>query len=130
MNSLDFHELIDEAQQLGNQINHSQEVLLYLKLKQEVQTDQEAQLMMRTFEKIKAEFEETKRFGIFHPNYHEAKEKMANYQEKLNNHQLIGQFLQAEEQVEQLLYQISYLVARSISKEVKVPNGFTNRNRK
>lgn len=121
MESLDINELIDMAQQLGNQINQSNEVESYLKLKEKIQTDAEAQLMMKTFQKVKEDFEETKRFGIFHPNYHEAKEKMTFFQQQLRMHPLIGEYLQAEEAVERLLYQVSLIVARSISKEVKVP---------
>jgi cell fate (sporulation/competence/biofilm development) regulator YlbF (YheA/YmcA/DUF963 family) len=128
--SLDINELVDAAHELGTQINQSNQVAQYLKLKQKVQNDAEAQLMLKAFQKVKEEFEETKRFGIFHPNYHGAKEKMASFQEQLNNHPLIGGYLQAEETVEQLLYQVSYVVARSVSDEVKVPNELTGKKRR
>jgi cell fate (sporulation/competence/biofilm development) regulator YlbF (YheA/YmcA/DUF963 family) len=130
INSLDINELVDAAHELGTQINQSNQVAQYLKLKQKVQNDAEAQFMLKAFQKVKEEFEETKRFGIFHPNFHEAKEKMASFQEQLNNHPLIGEYLQAEETVEQLLYQVSYVVARSVSDEVKVPNELTGKKRR
>lgn len=131
MSTYDFNELMEAAEQLGHQINDSEEVKQYLELKTEIQTNAEAQLLIKAFEKIKEDFEEAKRFGIFHPNYHEAKEKMEYYQEKLNDHPLIGQYLKIEQQIDQLLFQVSHIIARSVSKDVKVPNDLSIRkNRK
>lgn len=131
MSTFDLNELMEAAQQLGNQINDSEEVKQYLDLKKEIQADAEAQMMIKSFEKVKEDFEETKRFGIFHPNYHEAKEKMEYYQKKLNEDPLIGQYLKIEKQIEQLLFQVSHIIARSVSKEVKVPTDLKIRkNRK
>lgn len=121
MSTFDLNELMEAAQQLGNQINDSKEVKQYLDLKKEIQANAEAQMMIKSFEKVKEDFEETKRFGIFHPNYHEAKEKMEYYQKTLNEDPLIGQYLKIEKQIEQLLFQVSQIIARSVSKEVKVP---------
>jgi cell fate (sporulation/competence/biofilm development) regulator YlbF (YheA/YmcA/DUF963 family) len=130
MSTLDMNELMEAAQKLGNQINESEEVYQYLQLKKELQSDAEAQMLIKSFEKVKEDFEETKRFGIFHPNYHEAKEKMEYYQEKLNDHPLIGKYLQMEQQIEQLLFQVSHIIARSVSKEVKVPNDLSRKKKK
>lgn len=130
MSTFDLNELMEAAQQLGNQINDSEEVKKYLELKKEIQANAEAQMMIKSFEKVKEDFEETKRFGIFHPNYHEAKEKMEYYQKKLHEDPLIGPYLKTEEQIEQLLFQVSHIIARSVSKEVKVPNELSIRKRR
>jgi cell fate (sporulation/competence/biofilm development) regulator YlbF (YheA/YmcA/DUF963 family) len=130
MSTLDMNELIEAAQLLGNQINDSEEVKRYLQLKKELYANAEAQMILKSFEKVKEDFEETKRFGIFHPNYHEAKEQMDEYQVKLREHPLIGKYMQAEEQVEQLLFQVSHILARSVSKEIKVPNDLGRQKRK
>lgn len=130
MSTFDLNELMEAAQQLGNQINDSEEVKQYLELKKEIQTNAEAQMMIKSFEKVKEDFEETKRFGIFHPNFHEAKEKMEYYQKKLNEDPLIGQYLKTEKKIEHLLFQVSHIIARSVSKEVKVPNDLTIRKKR
>ena len=131
MSTFDLNELMEAAQQLGNQINDSEEVKQYLDLKKEIQADAEAQMMIKSFEKVKEDFEETKRFGIFHPNYLESNVKMEYYQKKLNEDPLIGQYLKIEKQIEQLLFQVSHIIARSVSKEVKVPTDLKIRkNRK
>jgi cell fate (sporulation/competence/biofilm development) regulator YlbF (YheA/YmcA/DUF963 family) len=122
MKSLDMYELIDAAHQLADHINQSNEVISYLGLKKTLESDKEAQLLLVAFGKVKEDFEETKRFGIFHPNYHEAKEKMEHSQEQLRTHPIIGEYLQAEQAVEQLLYQVSVQVANSVSETIKVPN--------
>ncbi|MCH5583605.1 YlbF family regulator [Shimazuella sp. AN120528] len=130
MSTFDLNELMEAAEQLGNQINDSNEVKRYLELKKEIHTNAEAQMLIKSFEKVKEDFEETKRFGIFHPNYHEAKEKMEYYQEKLNDHPLIGEYFKTEQQIEQLLFQVSHLIARSVSKEIKVPNDLITRKKR
>lgn len=130
MDTLDHNELIEAAQKLGDQINDSAEVQRYLQLKQLIYADQEAQQLIRSFDKVKTTFEETKRFGIFHPNYHEAKEDMEQYRNRLHQHPLIGEYLALEEQIEQLLFQVSHLIARAVSKEVKVPHDTLEKRRK
>lgn len=130
MDTLDHNELIEAAQKLGDQINDSAEVQRYLQLKQLIYADQEAQQLIRSFDKVKTTFEETKRFGIFHPNYHEAKEDMEQYRSRLHQHPLIGEYLALEEQIEQLLFQVSHLIARAVSKEVKVPHDTLEKRRK
>lgn len=110
------------AYHLADQINESDEVENYLQYKQQVEHDQEAQQLINEFQKVKELFTEAQRFGIFHPNYHEAKEQAKVYEQKLRNHPLIGAYLQAEEQLDQLLYQISTTIAHAVSESIKIPS--------
>jgi cell fate (sporulation/competence/biofilm development) regulator YlbF (YheA/YmcA/DUF963 family) len=130
MDTLDHNELIEAAQKLGDQINDSMEVQRYLQLKQLIYADQDALQLIHSFDKVKTAFEETKRFGIFHPNYHEAKENMELYRDRLQQHPLIGEYLALEDQIEQLLFQVSHLIARAVSKEVKVPHDTLDKRRR
>lgn len=110
-----------EAYHLADQINESEEVKKYLRLKHELEHDSDANQLISQFQKVKEQYEEAQRFGIFHPNYHEAKENAMAFQQKLSDHPLIGAFLQAEKELDQLLYQVSRTIAHSVSKSVKVP---------
>lgn len=110
-----------EAYHLADQINESKEVKKYLRLKNELKNDSEAKQLISQFQKVKEQYEEAQRFGIFHPNYHEAKENAQVFKKKLADHPVIGAFLEAEKEVDQLLYQVSLTIAHSVSKSVKVP---------
>jgi cell fate (sporulation/competence/biofilm development) regulator YlbF (YheA/YmcA/DUF963 family) len=84
--------------------------------------DEQVQKMIQTFQKIKMEYEEAQRFGIFHPDYHQAKQRAEDYQQKMAEHPLIAAYLEAESKLDQLLYEISAAIAHSVSDSIKVPN--------
>lgn len=107
---------------LAEQINHSTEAKEYRKYKVHLQEHAEVQQLLQEFQRVKDDFAEAQRFGIFHPNYHEAKAKAQEYQQRLNTHPVIAQFRQAEEQLDQLLHQVSLIIAHSVSESIKVPS--------
>ncbi len=130
MGTLDMSEILLDAYHLADQINESEEVKNYLTLKKRMREDPEAQKMIREFQQIKESFEEAKRFGIFHPNYHEVKDRAENYQKKMRSHPVIGAFLDAERKLDLLLYEVSSLIARSVSESIKVPGNELNPGKK
>ncbi|SFI99006.1 Cell fate regulator YlbF, YheA/YmcA/DUF963 family (controls sporulation, competence, biofilm development) [Thermoflavimicrobium dichotomicum] len=115
-------EILMDAYHLADQINESEEVKNYLQLKKKLQENEEAQRLIKEFQRVKSLYEEAQRFGIFHPNYHEAKEKAERFQKKLRQHPLISAYLEAEEKLDQLLYEVSATIAHSISETIKVPS--------
>lgn len=121
METLDTTELLLGAYQLADQINESDEVKRYLECRRRLQKDPEAQRIIKEFQQIKDQYEEAKRFGIFHPNYHEAKEKALNFQKEMHNHPTIRAFLKAEEELDSLLHEISVVIAHAVSDSIKVP---------
>ncbi|MDQ0417728.1 cell fate (sporulation/competence/biofilm development) regulator YlbF (YheA/YmcA/DUF963 family) [Croceifilum oryzae] len=121
MKTIDMTELLSDAYDLADEINKSHEVQSYLCSQAELQEDVEAQKLISEFQKKKELYEETKRFGIFHPNYHEAKQEIEEVQAQLRNNSVIRQFLEAEERLDQLLYQISSTIAKSVSHQIHIP---------
>jgi cell fate (sporulation/competence/biofilm development) regulator YlbF (YheA/YmcA/DUF963 family) len=121
METLDMATILLEAYQLADKINESPEVEEYLRTKRRLSEDQEAQKLIREFHKVKDQFEEAQRFGIFHPNYHEAKEMAVQWQKKLRKHPTIRSYLVAEEQLDRLLHEVSRTIAHAVSESVKVP---------
>lgn len=123
-------ELLLDAYELAERIKQSDEVDQYLLSQQHMQADPEASELIRGFHRLKEQFEEVTRFGIFHPNYHEAKERAIAYQTQLNGHPQIAQFLQAEEALNRLLFDVSKTLAHVVSDEVKVPNDLAEPSQK
>jgi cell fate (sporulation/competence/biofilm development) regulator YlbF (YheA/YmcA/DUF963 family) len=121
MGSLDMAQLLLEAYELADSINESEEVKRYLACKKRLEEDPEAQSLIRKFQKIKELYEEAKRFGIFHPNYHEAKEQAEAFRNTMRSHPVIRDYLEAEERLDQLLYAVSLTIAHSVSDSIKVP---------
>ncbi|WP_241154304.1 YlbF family regulator [Staphylospora marina] len=121
MESLDMSQILLEAYDLADSINQSEEVKRYLACKQKLEQDAEAQALIREFGKVKELFDEASRFGIFHPDYHEAKERALSFRNKLHSHPVIREFLEAEERLDELLNAVSLIIARSVSPSIKVP---------
>ena len=93
----------------------------YLHLKERLDADPEVRRLIGEFRRKKEKFEEAQRFGHFHPDYHAAKEEAESFQEKMARHPLIAEFLQAEEQLDRLLNEVSRTIAHAVSESVRVP---------
>ena len=120
--TLDSYELIGQAYEIGEMINRSVEVADYLYWKNAVHSDPDIAAKMREFAKKKERFEECKRFGHYHPNYHEALEEVNKAQAELDRFEAVRMYKQAEQRLDDLLYDVSVTIARSVSESIIVPS--------
>lgn len=120
--SLDMGSLLLSAYELGDWINQSAEVAEYLYWKSVVNEDEEVKKLQAQFAKAKELFEECQRFGRFHPSYHEAKDKVKLIQKQLADIPCVSSFKAAEEIVDDMLYEVSLIIAESVSDTIKVPS--------
>jgi len=120
--TLDTYELIGQAYEIGDMINRSVEVADYLYWKNAVHSDPDIAAKMGEFAKKKERFEECKRFGHYHPNYHEALEEVNKAQAELDRFEAVRMYKQAEQRLDDLLYDISVTIARSVSESIIVPS--------
>ncbi|MEK3730997.1 MULTISPECIES: YlbF family regulator [Paenibacillus] len=121
INTVDMAEVLTYAYELGDMINASVEVADYLYWKQAVQNDPEIQALVRKLEQKKELFEETQRFGHFHPNYHSAKEEVSAVEAELEAFEAVKRFKLAEKNLDDLLHTMSEKIAYSVSDSIKVP---------
>ncbi len=119
--TLDMAAIILKAYELGDFINGSVLVSEYSEAKRQVEEDLELAAIVGRFEKAKERFEECKRFGHFHPNYHEALQEVHRIQEELDQRPAVARFKAAERALDELLYAVSERIARSVSDTIKVP---------
>lgn len=119
--ALDIVTLLQAAYELGEMLNASKEMADYLYWKSVVRQDEEAQRWVAELQKQKDRFEECQRFGHFHPEYHAALEQVRQVQEKLDAIPSVQRYKQAEDRLDELLYEVSKLIAHSVSESVKVP---------
>ncbi|MBJ6363290.1 YlbF family regulator [Paenibacillus sp. GCM10012307] len=119
--TLDMAGLLLNAYELGDMIIGSADVADYSYWKSIVAADEEVQKLAKQFLKAKDFFTECERFGRFHPDFHAAKDKVKQLQGELDRHECVRRFKEAEAAVDQLLYDISHLIASSVSDTIKVP---------
>lgn len=124
--SLDMASLLLSAYELGDWINQSAEVSDYLYWKSVVSENEEVKGLQIQFAKAKELFEECQRFGRFHPNYHEAKDKVKLIEKQLAELECVSKFKASEQAVDDMLYEVSRMIAESVSDNIKVPGNERN----
>ncbi|MFB5759431.1 YlbF family regulator [Paenibacillus medicaginis] len=122
LNTVNMAEVLIYAYELGDMINESAEVSDYLYWKQRVAENPEIAEWIRKLEAKKELFEETKRFGHFHPNYHAAKEEIEAVEAQMEQFEEVRRFKQAEKALDDLLLEMSETIAFSVSDSIKVPS--------
>lgn len=126
VNTIDMAALLGNAYELGDMINGSAEVAEYMFWKQKVEQHAEVQRLVKELDKKKELFEETQRFGHFHPNYHEAMDAVKAVEAQLDQFEEVKQFKQLEQRLDEMLYDISKLIAHAVSESIKVPSNDPN----
>lgn len=119
---MDVTSFVPQAQEVATMINHSEEMNLYLRAKQQLEQHVEAQSYIAKFKKAKEKFEECERFGHFHPNYHEALDAVTAIQQQMDALEVVQAFKTAETALDELLYDVAKTIASAVSESVKVPS--------
>ncbi|MCP1306004.1 YlbF family regulator [Paenibacillus tyrfis] len=120
--TLDMSAILLGSYELADRIKFSAETADYLYWKQRKDADEEVRQLVKEFLKAKELFEECERFGHFHPNYHEALDRVKAVQERLEAVESVRRFKQAEKRLDDLLHDVSEIIARSVSDTIKVPS--------
>lgn len=123
LSTLERVELIEEAELLGRMITESEVAEHYRHCLYILNHDQEAQDLIKRFVKIKERYEEVQRFGRYHPDYQEVMTETRHLKRDVDLHPTIHSFKKAENQLQELLDEVSVLVGQAVSEYVKVPTG-------
>lgn len=120
--ALDMSLVLLRAYELGDMILASREVSEYLRSKQKMWQDAAALERIGKLARQKELFEECQRFGHFHPEYHKAMDAVSRVQAELDALPSVKAFKEAEDRLDELLYEVSATIAHSVSDTVKVPS--------
>lgn len=115
--------ILDEADTLASMLIHSDVFIKYLDSRERVAQDEEAQDLVRRFVKVKDKYDEVQRFGRYHPDYKSVITQMMEAKRDADMNDLISAYKEAENELQQLLNEISLVFARSVSESIKVPTG-------
>ncbi len=118
----DFQAVLDKASDLGELITRSQRSNEYLSARKRVYGQQNVQEKLQQFELHKQQWEETERYGHFHPQYREALDRVQQSQQALDALKDVQAYVSAESALDELLHAVSRTIAYSVSDQIKVPS--------
>ncbi|TCP30488.1 cell fate (sporulation/competence/biofilm development) regulator YlbF (YheA/YmcA/DUF963 family) [Scopulibacillus darangshiensis] len=121
--TMDHVSVLDETDGLVDMLKHSDVYLTYRRLKDKLESDEDAQSLISEFLIIREKYDEVQRFGKYHPDYKTVIKQMMDIKRDVDLNDAISTYKKAEEQMEQLLNEISLHIARAVSESVKVPTG-------
>lgn len=119
--TLEFVDILDRAESLGELILQSEIMDEYLSARLELTEDKEAQRLIRAFNDTKVHYEDVQRFGRYHPDYNEIMKNVRAAKREMDMNDKVASYKVAERNLQKLLDDISEQIALSVSDQIKVP---------
>jgi cell fate (sporulation/competence/biofilm development) regulator YlbF (YheA/YmcA/DUF963 family) len=121
--TLERLELINQAELLAKMILQSELAEEYRRCYYKLKQDKAAQEIIYRFTKMKERYEEVQRFGKYHPDYNEVMKEIRKVKRELDLQESVAAFKKAENALQSLLDEISVLIGKAVSEQIKVPTG-------
>lgn len=119
--TMEYVDILDQSDHLSNMIIQSEVMQAYKQVRLELHKDAEAQALIQDFNNIKQDYDDVQRFGRYHPDYNEIMKKVRAAKRKMDMHDKVAAFKIAERNLQNLLDEISELIAHSVSDHIMVP---------
>jgi len=116
-------ELLNKAEELGKMIIDSDLVEHYINARKQMLENKETQEKIRRFVKLKDLYEDVQRFGKYHPDYKQIMTDVRLAKREVDLDDLVAEFRRAETDLQTLLDEVSMIIGKSVSENVKVPTG-------
>ncbi|MFC7784492.1 MULTISPECIES: YlbF family regulator [unclassified Rossellomorea] len=116
-------EILDSADELSQWILESDVAENYRKSLYKLRNNSETQRKIQTFSRMKESYEEVQRFGRYHPDYKTIMKEIREVKREMDLDENVAEFRRVENELQDLLDQVSLLIGHSVSKNVKVPSG-------
>lgn len=121
--TMEIIDILQQADGLAEAILHSEIGENYLLSLYKLQSDKEAQRKISKFTSLKDLFEDVQRFGKYHPDYKRINLETREAKRDMDLHSTIAEFKMAETELQSTLDEISGLIGRAVSEQVKTPAG-------
>ncbi|WLV25664.1 YlbF family regulator [Aciduricibacillus chroicocephali] len=121
--TLEYARILDESEALGQMILRSEQASAYIEARRAMEEDQEAQMLIKAFNHIKMQYEDVQRFGRYHPDYNEIMRDVRKTKREMDMNSLVAAFKIEERKLQQLLDEVSIIIADSVSEQVIAPRG-------
>ncbi len=122
--TLDWTDLLTATTELADLVKHSVLASQYLEAKKQMNEDDNAQRLLCDFSVKRQAFLDCEKYGHFHPDYNRTFDEAVAVQDQLEQLAVVQTFRQAEREIDQLLFEVSKVIASSVSETIMVPNNF------
>ncbi|WNS79827.1 YlbF family regulator [Domibacillus sp. DTU_2020_1001157_1_SI_ALB_TIR_016] len=119
--TMELINIADAADALGDMILQSEQAVQYRECYKKLYTEESVKHKIVAFSRLKEQYEEVQRFGRYHPDYKRIMMETRTAKREMDMDEYVAAFRRAETELQQLLDEVSLLVARSVSEQVKVP---------
>lgn len=113
--------IMDQSDMLCTMVLSSEQFYHYLNAHRAVYTNSNLVREINHFTKLKDQYEEVQRFGKYHPDYSRVMKDIRVTKRKLDMVDEIATLRVAENELQDLLDEVSLLIGKSVSEGVKVP---------
>ncbi|WP_040227997.1 YlbF family regulator [Bhargavaea cecembensis] len=113
--------VIDESELLSRMIVSSEQAEAYRLAHHTVYTDPQLIEQIREFTLMKERYEEVQRFGRYHPDYSTVMKQVRIMKRQLDLDDKVAALKIAENDLQDLLDEVSLLIGKTVSESVKVP---------
>lgn len=121
--TLERVQILDLAENIAKMISESDLAERYRECLYKMKTDPETQKVIQRFIRLKEQYEEVQRFGKYHPDYKQVMMEIRLAKREMDLNENVANFKRAENELQALLDEISILIGRSVSENVKVQTG-------
>lgn len=121
MMTSEWGEILDDVDQLADQIKESETYAALQRAQSIVYSDAELVAQISAFTRMKEQYEEVQRFGKYHPDYKTVMKDIRQMKRELDMNEAVSQLRLAENNYQDLLDEVSLILAKSVSEAVKVP---------
>ncbi|MBU9720468.1 MULTISPECIES: YlbF family regulator [Bacillaceae] len=116
-------DVLQQAYDFGEIVTSSEIFHKYIDAKRSLTVNNEAQLLIKEFTVIKEKYEEVQRFGKYHPDFSKVTKDVREMKRKVDTHPVVVDFKKTEDDLHQLLVEVSQIIANAVSSQIKVPTG-------
>lgn len=116
-------EILNLTEEIAEMIINSEEAEHYRQCLYRLKTNKATELKITEFTKMKELYDEVVRFGKYHPEYKAVMKSIRELKRTMDLDHHVAEFRKAENSLQALLDDVSVLVGRSVSEQIKVPTG-------
>ncbi|MEN1966992.1 YlbF family regulator [Lentibacillus sp. N15] len=119
--TMEYVDILDRSEFLGQMVMQSDVMEAYHYSREQLNNDDKAQQLIKAFIDIKSHYEDVQRFGRYHPDFNQIMKQVRATKREMDMNEKVAAFKVAERNLQQLLDEISQLVAQSVSDDIKAP---------
>lgn len=120
--TFDWVQITDSAEELSHMILESEQAKNYNDAYNDVYQNKSLSDEIHAFARLKERYEEVQRFGKYHPDYKLVMKQIRVDKRRLDLNERVAALRLAENELQDLLDQVSFIIGRSVSEAVKIPS--------